>query len=114
MAQCSEQRVLGLGHRDWRRRARRGGGLLFHSLKLFEHVAGGFHELGALAQQCMATARLRGVDGAGYREHLAPLFAGQARGDQRARLERGLDHQRPLGQARDDTVALRKVLGQRW
>ena len=41
-------------------------------------------------------ARLRRVDRAGNGEHLAPGFGGQPRGDQRARLQRRLDHQRAL------------------
>ena len=42
-----------------------------------------------------------------------PASSGLARGDQRARGQRGLDHQRAARQPGDHAVALRKVLGQR-
>jgi hypothetical protein len=43
--------------------------------------------------------------GAGDRHDLAPRLARQPRGDQRAGLRRGLDHQRAAGEAGDDAVA---------
>jgi hypothetical protein len=49
----------------------------------------------------------------GNREHLAPLFARQPRGDQRAAAEAGLDDQRSQRQPADDAVASRKVLSLR-
>ena len=61
----------------------------------------------------MAAARLRRVDGAGNRHHVLALFAGQARGDQRARLQRRFHHQGGAGQASDQAVATRKIERQR-
>ena len=49
------------------------------------------------------------MDGTGHGKDLAPRLVGQARGDERARLQRRLHHQRALGQPGDDAVALREV-----
>ena len=61
----------------------------------------------------MAAARERTVDGARDRKHLAPGFPRQARGDERAAVARGLDHQRAERKPADDAVAPREVLTQR-
>ncbi len=61
----------------------------------------------------MAAARLRRVDGARNREDVAPAFQRHARGDQRARLDGGLHHQRAAGDAGDQAVAAREIEGER-
>ena len=61
----------------------------------------------------MATSRLRRVDRAGDREHLAPGVARHPRGDERARLQRGLDDKRALSEPGDDAVAQWEVRWQR-
>ena len=81
--------------------------------QLAQHVVAGLHQLRAFLDQPMAAARLRRVDGAGDREDLAPALERHARGDQRARLERGLHHQRAARDAGDQAVAAREVVGQR-
>ena len=70
-------------------------------------------QLGALADQRMAAARLRRMDRAGNGEHLLALLGRQPGGDQRARLQRRLHHQRAARERRDDAVALREVLVER-
>ena len=42
-------------------------------------------------------------------ENLPSLLQGETRGDERARAPRRLDHHHPVGQARDDAVAARKI-----
>ena len=61
----------------------------------------------------MAAARLRAADRARDREHLAVALQRQPRGDQRARLQRGLHHQRAQRQPGDQPVALREMRCQR-
>ncbi|MNK81128.1 hypothetical protein D3C87_1008680 [compost metagenome] len=61
----------------------------------------------------MAAARLRRVDRARDREHFLALLRREPRGDERARRQRSLDHQRAARQARDEAVALGKVLRER-
>ncbi len=70
---------------------------------------GGFHELGALADQLVAALRQRRMDRAGDREDLAALLARVAGGDERPRLQRRLDHQDAARKPADQPVAPRKV-----
>ena len=77
--------------------------------QFLEDVACRLDELGALADQRMATPRLRRVDRARDGEHLAPRLDGEPRRDQRARLQGCFDHQRAATQPRDDAVAQREV-----
>ena len=60
------------------------GGRRAGEAELLEDVAGAVDQLGALLQQGVAAARLRRVDRAGNREHLAAGLGGQPGGDQRA------------------------------
>jgi hypothetical protein len=53
------------------------------------------------------------VDRAGNGEHLLALLGREPGGDQRARLQRGLHHQRAAREAGNDAVALREVLVER-
>src|SRR5690606_36538574 len=68
----------------------------------------------SVADQLMAAARQRTVDRARDREHLAALFGRVAGGDQRARLEAGLDHQGAQGKSGNDAVAAREVFSLAW
>ena len=68
--------------------------------QLLEDVGGAVDQLGALLDQRVAAARLRRMDRAGNREHVAPGLDRQPGGDQRARLQRRLDHQRAAASAR--------------
>ena len=99
---AADRRAAGAGRRRRRRRraARR------RAAQLLEDVGGAVDQLGALLDQRVAAARLRRMDRAGDREHVAAGLGGQPRGDQRARLQRRLDHQRAARQPGDDAVAL--------
>ena len=79
----------------------------------FKHILGRLHQLGPLFDQGMAAAGLGGVDGARNCEHLLALLGGQSGGDQGARLERRLHHQRALRQAGNQAVAPGEVGRQR-
>src|SRR2546425_12457427 len=70
-------------------------------------------ELAALSDELVTASGDRTVDGAGGREHLAALLDGQACGEERAALARGLDNERAEREAADDAVAAREVLGER-
>ena len=59
----------------------------------------------------VGSPRPGGNGGSGDREHLAPLFGRQPRGDQGAGPDLGLDDDHAARQARDDTVTPRKVAG---
>ncbi len=61
----------------------------------------------------MAAAGLRRMDGARNGEHFAPHVGRQPGRDERAGLQRRLDHQGALAEPRDDAVALREMSGQR-
>ncbi|MNT57656.1 hypothetical protein D3C72_1950430 [compost metagenome] len=80
--------------------------------QFFEYILSRLNQLGALAYQRMATARLRRVDRPGDCEHLSPLFHRHPCGDQRTGGEGGLYHQRPLGEPRNDAVAFREICGE--
>src|SRR5690606_16093331 len=71
----------------------------------FDHFLGGFHERGAIADQAVAAAGFRVVDGAGDGEDFAAGVGGEASRDQRAGAVGGLDHEGAEGQAGDDAVA---------
>src|SRR2546430_2483737 len=81
--------------------------------QLRQNVRGFLHQLRAVAYELVAAARDRTVDRARDRKHLAPGFRRQARGDERAAVARGLDHQRAEREAADDAVAPREVLTER-
>jgi hypothetical protein len=74
-------------------------------------ISAQLHQPRAIANQTMAAAGERIMDGAGQREHLPTLFTGQPRGDQRAGLQPCLDHQRTQRQPGNDPVASRKMIG---
>src|SRR6516225_4684104 len=77
--------------------------------ELREDVFGGFDELRAVANQPMTTARQRRVYRSWNREDLPALLPGETRGDERARLERCLDHQHAARQSRKEAIAARKI-----
>ena len=80
-------------------------------VQVLDDLLRGLDELRTIADQPMAAVRQRVVDRAGQREDLAALLGGQARGDQRSRVQAGLDHERAQAQAGDDAVAAREMLG---
>src|SRR5690606_4947088 len=71
----------------------------------FDHFLGGFDQRGAIADQTVAAARFRVVDGAGDGEDLATGVGGQARGDEGAGAVGCLDDKGAEGEAGDDAVA---------
>ena len=81
--------------------------------QLFQHVLRQLDQLGALLDQRVAAARLRRMNGAGNRKDFLALLGRQPRGDERARLQRRLNHQRAPAQTGNDAVALGKVGRQR-
>src|SRR5260370_37212739 len=78
--------------------------------QFWQNVGGFFHQLRAVAYELVATPRDRTVDGARDRKHFASLFRREARGDERAAMACGLDHQRAEAEAADDAVAPREAL----
>ena len=62
----------------------------------------------ALANQLVAAAGQRIMDGARDREDLPALLRGQARGNQRAAAARGFDDERTEAEAADQPVPLRE------
>ena len=81
--------------------------------ELFENILHSLHDLGAVADELMATAGDRIANGARHGEHLAPLVEGLACGDQRPASKRCLHHQHPPAQPTDDAVAPGEVGTQR-
>ncbi len=75
------------------------------------HVVDALADRRALADQVVGPARPRIERRAGHGQHLAALLVGQPGGDQRSRAHLGLDHHHGRGEARDQPVAAREVLG---
>ncbi|MEY4362754.1 MAG: hypothetical protein RLZZ24_106 [Pseudomonadota bacterium] len=82
-------------------------------MQLFEYIVHRFDQLGPLANQRMTTVRLRRVNRTGHRHHLTAHVERQLRGDERARMQCRFDHQGAQSQCGDQTVATRKMRGQR-
>ena len=78
--------------------------------QFFQHVLRRLHQLGTLFDQGVATARLRRVDRTRNSKNLFALLARQTCGYQRAGLQRSLYHQHAVAQARNDAVALGKMV----
>ena len=76
-------------------------------------ICRGFSQHGTLTDQVVCAFAAWIARGPRYGENVASLFKRKARGDQRARFQRGLDHQYPMGEARYQTVACREVAGGR-
>ena len=77
--------------------------------KFFQHILRRLDQFGALFDERVAAFGLCGMDGARDGHHVAALLQCLFRGDERARLQGGLDHQRGLREAGDQAVAARKV-----
>ena len=76
-----------------------------------QHVVRALAQLRALADQIVGPLGARIERRARHGQHLASLFAGEARGDQRAGSHLGLDHDHRQGETRDQPVAAREVAG---
>ena len=75
-----------------------------------DHVGGFGHQRRALLEQPVGAFGARIERRARHREHLAALFAGQARRDQRARAARRFDHHDADRKPGDQPVAARKIV----
>ena len=89
-----------LAQRDWPAHDR---------LDRVDDVGGFGGECGALLDQIVGAGRARIERRAGDGEHLAALFGGDPRRDQRARAMRGFHHDDAERHARDQPVAPRKI-----
>src|SRR3954469_1558488 len=74
-----------------------------------EHVLGALDQGRAFADQMVAALGARVERRAGHRHHLTAELGGVARRDQRAGFGRRLDHDRAMGEAGDDPVAIGEV-----
>src|SRR6185295_6376541 len=81
--------------------------------ELREYVLRSLDELRAFADQLVAAAGKRRVDGARDRENVAALFARPSRSDERAGRERSLDDEHAARHAADQSIAPRKIFGSR-
>jgi hypothetical protein len=73
--------------------------------QVLQHVRGGLHEVGALADQVVGTARAGVKRRARHREQLASGLLRQPCGDQAAGTERCFHHHHAERQAGDDAIA---------
>ncbi len=76
--------------------------------ELGDDVVGRFDELGTLADELVAAAGQRIMNGPRYREHLPPLLRSQPRRDQRATATGGLDDEGAEAEPADQAIALRE------
>ena len=81
--------------------------------KAVQNVLGALGQDRALAEQAVRALGPRVERGARHGEDIAALFAGEAGGDERARIQRCLDYDHAARKARDDAVAAREMLGGR-
>src|SRR5215471_14296145 len=82
-------------------------------MQFLQYVLGGFHELRSVADQPMSALGEGGVNGPRNREHFASLLRREARGDERAAVQRGFDDEHASREAADHAVSPGKVLRQR-
>ena len=76
----------------------------------FQHVPCAHQQRGAVADQPVGALAARVQRRAGHGEHVAPLFGGKARGNERAGAGRRFHHDQRAGQSGDDAVAAREIV----